>query len=371
MLVTLIIFILILGLLIFVHELGHFWVAKKCGVKVKEFAFGFKPRLFSWKRGETEYAINAIPLGGYVHLEGEGEEPGSGDHKPGSFAGKPPLPRALILVAGVVMNLLLAWVLLTITYIMGSYALTPTFSDHAGLERTTEVVVVDVQPGSPALGAGLQPGDIIQRINDRPVSDAEDLASLTEEFAGQEVALTYERNNESKQVHVTPRPNPPEGQGSLGISMGEASTARAPWYKAPFIAAAEVASQVRLAVVGFFQFIETLFTEQRVSEDVSGIVGVGAATGIVRRLGLAPLMQFTAFISTNLAVINLMPILPLDGGHLLFTAIEAIRRKPVTEKIRYWVTLTGLLLIGLLFVSVTYKDFIRFAILDRIRELFS
>src|SRR5690606_26942825 len=124
----------------FVHEFGHFWVAKRSGVKVHEFAFGFRPRLFAWKRGETEYAINLIPLGGYVRLEGETEDTG----KKGSFAAKPPKVRAAVLVAGVLMNVLLAWILLAISYAVGSYPISPTYHKHPGVIAQTQVVIVHV-----------------------------------------------------------------------------------------------------------------------------------------------------------------------------------------------------------------------------------
>jgi regulator of sigma E protease len=366
MFLTLLIFILILGLLVFVHEFGHFWVAKKLGVTVHEFAFGFKPRLFSWKRGGTEYAINAIPLGGYVRLEGESEDTG----KKGSFMAKSPKERALVLVAGVVMNLILAWVLLTITYVIGSYPLSNTFGSHAGVEGSRVVVVTLVSPNSPAQQAGIKAGDQIIALNGQSVEDAVALTETIKQQAGKEITIRYSRNGQESDTKTTPRVNPPAGEGAFGIGTGEASLLKAPWYKAPFIAVLEVGSQIKNSFVGFFQFVGQLIVRQEVNEDVSGIVGIGAATGIVRRLGIGPLLQFTALISTNLAVINILPILPLDGGHLLFAGLEAWRKKPIKDLYRQWMAIAGLAAILLLFLVVTYQDFLRFAIIDRIKDIF-
>lgn len=367
MIITLITFLLILGLLVFVHEWGHYWVAKRSGITVHEFAFGFKPRLFGWKRGETEYAINLIPLGGYVRLEGEQEDTG----KKGSFLGKSLKARAAVLVAGVVMNALLAWALLTVTYIVGSYGLTHSFSQHAGLEHEAKVVVVDVVADSPAAQAGLVPGDIIVSIDGAAISSAPALTEVGKAKAGQSIAMVIERNGKEQTVSVTPRKDPPQGQGALGIGTGEARISRAPWYKAPGIALLEVGSQMKQSLVGFFGFLQQLVVKQEVSRDVSGIVGIGAATGVVRKLGIGPLMQFTALISTNLAIINLLPILPLDGGHLFFLGIESIRKKPVSEYYRNWIALAGLVAIVLLFLIVTYHDLLRFSLLERVQGLFS
>lgn len=369
MLITFILFILILGLLVFVHEFGHFWVAKRSGIKVHEFAFGFRPRLISWKRGETEYAINLLPFGGYVRLEGEDQDPAAPKKTKGSFAAQSVGVRAAVLIAGIVMNLILAWALLTATYIVGSYPLSMSFGEHAGLVTKPVIVLVNVVAGSPAEQAGLTRGDTVLALNNTPVTSVEELVTTIQAEAGKELSLTYERNGRETTVTVTPRLNPPAGEGALGIAPQSVGVVRAPWYRAPFVAIAEVGAQIKGSFLGFAGFVQQLVVKQEVSEDVSGIIGVGALTGEVRRLGIGPLMQFVALISTNLAVINILPILPLDGGHLLFVALEAIRRKPVAEKYRQWVAIAGLAAIGLLFVIVTYQDLLRFAIFDRLKAL--
>lgn len=356
MIVTGLVFLLILGLLVFVHEFGHYWVAKRSGIRVHEFAFGFRPRLFSWRRGETLYAINLLPFGGYVRLEGEQEDTG----KEGAFMAKSPGVRARVLVAGVVMNLILAWFLLTLAYGFGSPALTPSFALQAGDAQTAEVVIANVIPDSPAAAVGLQAGDSLLAVNGQGVTSATDLVDRVKSLAGQEVQLTYKRNNETRTLQVTPRVDPPAGQGALGVAPGEIRHVKVAWHKAPVVALQEVWSEIKQSFVGFVQFVSKLVGERQVSEDVSGIVGIGVITGEVRQMGIGPLLQFIALISTNLAVINILPILPLDGGHLLFTAIEAVRRKPVPDMYRQWVAIAGLGMVLLLFLIVTYHDVLRF-----------
>lgn len=367
MLVTFVLFILILGLLVFVHELGHFLIAKKNGVTVHEFAFGFKPRLVAWKRGDTTYAINAIPLGGYVQMEGEQSDTG----KKGSFASKSPGARFAVLIAGVTMNAILAWVLLTITYAIGSMPLTDTFATHAGVTVPTEVAIANVVPNSPAEQSGLKAGDTIVSVDATPVTDPDQLVDLIKAKAGSEIALAIVRDGVASTVKTTPRLNPPAGEGSLGIAPGiRRGIVKVAWYKAPGAAIQEVGSQISGSVKGFGAFVKQLVVKQEVSEDVTGIIGVGAVTGVVRQLGIGPLLQFVALISTNLAVLNLLPILPLDGGHILFVILEKLRGKPVEDKYKQGVAMAGLAAILLLFVVVSYQDVLRFDILGRIKDIF-
>lgn len=367
MLITILIFIVALALWVISHEFGHFIAAKKLGVTVHEFAFGFKPRLFGWKRGGTEYAINLLPLGGYVRLEGEEENTG----KKGALMALPPGKRIVVFVAGVVMNIILAWILLTLSYAIGSYPLTPSFALHPGIESNAKVSIVEVSPNSPAATVGLEANDEVLSINNEPINTALELSTLLKESAGKEISLTVNHAGQQRTVSVTPRQNPPAGEGALGIKMtAMPDVVRVPWYKAPWVALQELGSEITSAFVSFGQFIGQLVKEQGVSDQVTGIVGVGASVGIVRQLGLGTLLQFAALVSTSLAVINILPFPPLDGGHVLFTLIEWIRKKPVEAKYRQWVTLVGLTAILMLFVVVTYQDFLKFAIVERVKQLF-
>lgn len=363
--VTFIIFIIILGLLVFVHELGHFLTAKAIGVRVNEFAFGFKPRLWSKKIGETEYAINAIPLGGYVRMEGEDEKAGKR-----SFLAQKPGKRMLVLLAGVVMNAVLAWVLITIVYIVGTIPLSATLASHNGVEKVGTITISEVKANSPAQKAGIVANDKIVKINGAGNELSSDLISSLKSHPGQPIVLNIDHNGTTRSVTIAPRVNPPAGEGALGIVMLDNVIVKAPWYKAPFIAIEELGSEIKATVVGFGGFIADLFISHKVNQNVSGIVGVGVATGVVRQLGLAALIQFVALISINLAVVNLFPILPLDGGHVLTTIIEMVTKKPVPDWLKEKSAMIGLALIALLFVVVTYHDIINFDVLARIKSVF-
>jgi regulator of sigma E protease len=278
--------------------------------------------------------------------------------------------RAFVLVAGVAMNLILAWILLTGAYALGSFPLTSTFTEHSGLKVDREVVIAEVIAGSPAETVGIKSGDKVTAVNDQAVSGGRQLIDRVKTLAGQQISITFVRDGQTQTAKVTPRVNPPANEGALGVSLGESAYVHPAGWLSPWVGLKETGSQIVTTVDGVGQFFRQIFTQGSVSEDVSGIVGIGAATGVVRRLGLAPLLQFTALISTNLAVVNLLPILPLDGGHLLFLAAEKVRKRPVNEKIRQWVGLGGLVLMILLAIVVTYRDVIRFSIIDRIQSLF-
>lgn len=361
MIITGVLFILILGLLVFVHELGHFLVAKRNGVTVHEFAFGFKPRLFSWKRGGTEYAINLLPFGGYVRLEGETEDTGA----KGSFAAKSPLIKTKVLVAGVTMNVILAWIVLMLAYAIGSTPLTASFSRQSFTQTNVMVELGRVAPGSPAELAGWQIGDQILTLDGQALESASALVMATKSKVGQEIRVELRRGQAILMSSLIPRNNPPAGEGALGIELVEASVVRSPLYLAPVAAAGELASQVKLTFMGIGRVLTDLVVERKVSDEASGLVGVGVATGVVRRLGIGSILQFISLISVNLALVNLLPIPPLDGGHLLFVWLEHWRKKSL-EIVRGYVTMVCLGLLLLFTLSVTYKDIIRFHIIDRL-----
>jgi regulator of sigma E protease len=365
MLITIALFLFILGLLVFVHEFGHFWVAKRLGVTVHEFAFGFRPRLFAWHRNGTDYAINLLPLGGYVRLEGEDEE----SHKPGSFANKPAWVKALILVAGVTMNIVLAWFVLFLAYTIGSSALSPTFANQPFVHVNAQVFVDTVEPNTPAAAAGLKSGDQLLAINGQTMATADDFVNVTKQDVGKPITIKLERDSQTLNVMATPRVNPPAGQGALGISLAESATVRVPWYQAPISAASEVGSEIKLTFVGLWQFFRDLVVAHQVSPDVSGIVGVGVATGIVRRLGVGSVLQFISLISVNLALINILPIAPLDGGQLLFVILEKVSKRTL-DQVKNWASVAGLAVLLLFAIFITYKDVIRFDVISRIVHLF-
>jgi len=361
MFVTLIVFLLVLGLLVFVHELGHFWLAKRNGVKVEEFAFGFRPRLWGKTIGETTYAINLIPLGGYVKLFGE-----SGQTGKKSLKSKTIWQRFQILVAGSAMNFLLGIVTLAVLFAVGFNPIFPGASDNPFVEAHQQVEVSVVSAGSPAALAGLKEGDVIESVAGQKITTDYQLVGLVNQYKDQKIEISYLRAGQPLSVQLTPRANPPEGQGPLGTAIATTGEVKSSVIKAPAAAVWESGKIIGLSAAAFGSFVKNLVVKQQVNEDVTGLIGIGALTGAARRLGIDYLAQLVAIISLGLGVINLMPILPLDGGHIAALGYEKVARRPLSEKQLGILATAGLFFVLLLFMIVTYKDIIRFDVIERI-----
>jgi len=368
MIITLLVFILLLGILVFVHELGHFLAAKRAGVRVDEFAFGFKPRLLSKKIGQTTYAINAIPLGGYVKLYGEKETETGRE----SFRSKSASWKFIIFIAGSTMNLVLAWLILTILFSVGFNPLTPGVAANPLVDSRQEVLIDEIAPGSPAEQAGLKKGERIESVNDRQMATVGEFIVTVDQLAGEDIVLGVRDPLEgtSRQVELTPRQNPPEGEGRLGVVVSSSGEVRTSLLKAPVASVIEVGRIIGLSAAGFAGFVKDLVVKQEVSENVTGIVGAGALTGIARRLGVDYLAQLLAIVSIGLAVVNLVPILPLDGGHVVALAYEKLAGRPLSERHFNTFAAVGLAMVLGIFLVVTYKDIVRFNVIDRILNAF-
>jgi regulator of sigma E protease len=341
---TLIAVVLVLSLLILVHELGHFAVAKLTGIRVEEFGIGYPPRLLTVaKRGDTEYTINAIPFGGFVRMLGE-EDPSH----PDSFAAKSKLARASSLLAGSLMNVVLAFVLLTGVGLIG-------FDIPTG-----SVAIVGVAAGSPAEAAGLQEGDTILSIDGLIVRNTYELGRYTKERLGEEVTLSVKRGEETMPISLTPRPEPPANEGAMGVIIqtvdvvGTDKLRYSLWEAIPMAARmiVDVIAAIFSGVVGMIQGV--------IAPDITGPVGIVAATGEVAKSGLTALTQFTAFLSIQLAILNLLPFPGLDGGRLAFIALEALRGgKRVAPEREGFIHLVGLVILVGLMLIVSYQDVAR------------
>ena len=359
-LLTIVVFGIILGLLVFVHELGHFLMAKRAGMRVDEFGFGFPPRLIGFKRGETIYSINWIPLGGFVKIAGED---GSHEDDPRSFGAKGFWARFGTLIAGVTMNVILAWVLVSIGFGVGLPAVVEEGQEippHATL-RNVSVGILEVQVGSPAEAAGLKAGDTIFEINHQSVSTIDQVLDLTRQNVGKETEFGIKRGSDSMEKMITPRVNPPEGQGPIGIAPGLIGYLSYPWYEAPVKGAQQTWNFLYLTVTTFAGIIGRMLTGHNAGVALSGPVGIAVLTRDYTQLGIIYLLQFTAILSINLAVINVLPFPALDGGRLLFLVIEKIRGKKMNPRAEMWANTIGFSLLLLLMAVITFKDITRYS----------
>ena len=347
LLLTIVVFIAILGLLIFVHEFGHFIVAKLLGVKVEEFAFGFPPRLISIKRKDTRYSINAIPLGGYVKLYGEEEEL----KKPGSFYYKPVISRIAIVVAGVIMNFLLAIILMTIGFSVG---MTPLVSDPATLagQKESKVMITYVAPDSPAAKAGLTNGVILNGF-----ASVTDLQQFTQSHIGQAVTLSTEKNGQKENLDLTLSQ---DEEGPLGVGVISITKVKQNVFQAAWTSVKEVGLVMKTLVVFLYDIIKNIFTTGKAgpqAEGVAGPVGLFNFTGEAIKIGWIYVLQLVALLSVNLGIINILPFPALDGGKITFLALEGIfRKKVIRQEIENIIHLVGFAILILLMVAITYRD---------------
>lgn len=354
---TVIVFIIILGILVFVHELGHFLVAKKMGVKVEEFGFGFPPRLFGIKKGETIYSLNAIPLGGFVKIFGEdGEE----KNNRFSFAAKKIWQRAGVLLAGVAMNIILAIALLSLGYMIG---LPWSVSDDEAVGGA-KVQITQVVANSPADEAGFKVGDAIlgassssgQLSNVEKVSAVQDFVDKNK---GQAVAILLKRGQAELQVSLVPRVETPQDEGAMGVGLARVATRSFPWQRAIYEGAKETFSLLWLIILSLGYLVWQLFSSGGVGGEVVGPVGIFSLTGQAAQMGFVYLLQFTALLSVNLAIVNALPFPALDGGRVIFLIIEKIKGSPVSQTVEKAIHTAGFAFLILLMVVITFKDIAR------------
>lgn len=349
-----------MGVLVLVHEYGHFIMARREGMKVEEFGFGFPPRLFSIKKGETIYSINWIPFGGFVKIMGEDGELREVE---GSFGSKPISARLKVIVAGVTMNLLFAVFLL----ILGNF-----FGLRIGLfdeeliknARDKKVQIVEVVAGSPAEKAGLKVLDEIfgflyknQEIRTEMV---EEVQNFTGQHKGEKITILIRRGTEITPTQIEPRVNPPPGEGSMGIAMALTGIVSYPWYEAIWRGAYDTYIISANTVYGYGILLKSLFLKGKLIAEVSGPIGIAGITGQAAKVGFSYLMQFVAMISINLAILNIAPLPALDGGRLVFLIVEKMRGKPMNKKIETMVNGVGFALLITLMIYVTIKDIAKF-----------
>lgn len=352
---SLILFFAVLAVLVLSHEFGHFIAAKKSGIRVDEFGFGFPPRLFGVKKGETLYSINLIPFGGFVKIHGEDGSIGSSqeDKNSRSFSSKSISVRALVIAAGVVFNVALAWFLISLGYMAGMPTSVGTVPPGAEI-MGKKVVILEVQENSPAKTAGLQPGDELAGFN-----SVEEAQKFISDNRGKETEINYQRDEKNFSVKLTPRINPPAGQGAIGIAMDEIGTIKFSWFRSVWEGLKTTYFLLIAVAQSIFYFIYNAVKGAGGWEQVMGPVGIIGVTGTAAKFGFVYLLGFISILSINLAVINILPFPALDGGRLLFLLIEKIKGSPVNPKVSGIIHSIGMALLLILMLAITYRDILK------------
>lgn len=388
---TAIVFIVILGTLILVHELGHFVVARRNGVSAEEFGFGFPPRVIGtykdkkgkrrWvfgnkeieeeikDREETVYSLNLIPLGGFVKITGQD---GESKNDPKSFAAQSIWTRFKILFAGVGMNFVLAVVLFYLAFMFG---LPEVVGDEVE-DPNSKIQISLVASESPAKQAGLKMGDEVVSISDEQgeveIRTVAQLQEMITKNKGNEiqVEVVHMGDDESVMIGVTPRKEMLEGEKPLGVALVRTAHVKHGQIDL-MIMAVKTTWMIVVAIFAFlWDLILKLFTSEPVGAEVAGPIGIVIMTSQVTRMGLAFVLQFAALLSVNLAIINLLPIPALDGGRILFLAIEKLKGSPVSEKIEGTMHTIGFFFLIGLMVLVAVCDVANFEIVDKLKNIF-
>jgi len=349
--INIISFIIVLGILVFVHELGHFLVAKRLGVKVERFSLGFPPKMIGKKIGDTEYCISWIPLGGYVKMAGENPDEEKERWEPWEFMGKHVWQRSLIIFAGPLMNFLLAiFVFWGVIFFSGK--------EIVHYDRTTIGIV---GKDTPAEKAGLKEGDQILSVNGIEVENFKDMAKIIYEEVEKPVTLRWRSGDqffESEVITFKDQIRDQEGKikevGKIGVSP-EFTIVRLSIFQAFYEGIGFTVS----ITVESVKFIIGLFTGAESLKMVGGPIFIARIAGETAKLGLASFFSFLALLSVNLSIINILPIPVLDGGHLVFLGLEKLRGKPLSLKQRAIIQQIGLAFLLALIIYVSYNDILR------------
>lgn len=358
------ILIIVLGVLIFIHELGHFLIAKKSGVRVDEFAIGFPPTIWSKIKNGTKYTLNAIPFGGFVRIFGETPDEESLDPESSdSFLNKSKLTQASVLVGGVLFNIIFAWLLLSIS-LMAGFPMVVTDENRDNITESS-VVVTSVIEQSPAASAGLEPGDEVLRIleGETSLEGSEVTISQLQELIGNsdsDISLMLRRNGNEREVTLRAEKGIFENEiPAIGISMDRIGKLKLGFFGAIKEGYLMTGQMVKEITVGLVSLIGNAIKGNGSLNNVAGPVGIVGLVGNAANFGFFYLISFTAFISINLAILNILPLPALDGGRLLILLIETVSRKRIKAKIVNAINGIGFALLILLMIAITINDLIR------------
>ncbi len=360
MLIAIITFALVLSTLILIHEWGHFIAARKLEIWVEEFGLGLPPRIIGKLKGNTIYSLNWLPIGGFVRLHGENLE--EKIEKPEvAFLNKSKRVRITVIIAGVVMNIVLGLAAFSLVYTVNGIPKERGFVD-----------IALVAEGSPAQTVGLTKGDIIKEVNGNPVTKNSEFIKIIDENRGREVNLSIERNGQILQLKTTPRENPPEGQGALGVGLNSSiEIYYPPFWQRPFLGMYYGVGDAIFwgkAVLGGLGGLGRDISSGQVPKDIAGPVGIFQISSQVCT-EIVPCIHFVGVLSINLAIINILPIPALDGGRLIFIIIEMLTRRRVTPKIESTIHAIGMAGLLLLLVGITFFDLKRLAGLGQLPNI--
>lgn len=358
MALTIIIVVVSLILLMSLHELGHFFLAKKFGITVEEFGIGYPPRIWGKKIKNTIYSINWLPLGAFIKILGEDD---AKEKKQGSFASKPIWQRALVLFGGVASFWIIAFLIITILAgFSGVPTAVPDSFNGTGRE-TPKVQIFSVAKNSPADLAGIKPGDEIinlkSQIANLKSNKITEIQSFIAEHKGEEILFSLQRGEKVLEISATPRTDPPKWEGALGVALARVAHMQVAWYKSPWIGLKITALQTKDIPFQWYEFIKKKINNEPTPEvQLVGPVGLGQIMTQALGQGAGNYLMLVAIISIYLAFFNLLPIPALDGGRLLFIAIEAIRRKPVKPKVEQNITFVFFMALILMALVFTLQD---------------
>lgn len=354
---SLLAFIVIISVIVFVHEFGHYWVARRCGVRVETFSIGFGKELFGWndKHG-TRWKVALFPLGGYVKMYGDMSAASTPDNaalkkmsakdKKEAFHFKTLPQKAAVVAAGPISNFLFAFIVLSVFFL--AYG-----------KPETAPEVGDVVKNSAAEAARLQKGDRILTLNNVKIERFEDLRAIASQHPGEPLEITYQRGNKFTNTTITPKLTETTDLfgnkiklGQIGISSSAIQYKKVPVWEAIPLGAKEVytISANTLTAVG------QMITGRRSADELSGVLRIGKYSGQAAEKGISVVLWFMAVLSVNLGLINLFPIPVLDGGHLVFYAVEGMKGRPLAERVQEWCYRVGFSLLILLMVFATYND---------------
>lgn len=354
----LLVFILMLSVLILIHELGHFISARLFKMRVEEFGIGLPPRAKSlFTRKGTLFSLNWLPMGGFVRLFGEDMENEEQLKSPDAFFNKPIWQRAAVLLAGVTMNFLLGVLLFGIVY---SYLGIPT--------KTNKVNIVEIASDSPAQSAGIETGSTVKKImidgEEVAFNDIESFVKQIDTLKGREVSMTLvQTNGIEKEVKITPRVNPPQGQGALGVALSSIEMKKYPWWQMPFrgarVGLVEAWGWGKEIVGSMWTMLADIFTGKGLPKDVAGPIGMYQVSKEVYKVGWVAVLQFMGILSVNLAILNVMPFPALDGGRIAFLGVEKLIGKRRKNIIEGYINSAGMIFLMGLMVLISIKDIIK------------